>query len=246
MKGLAKLTWNEMKLFRRDPVTAFFALAFPTLLLVILGRIPGFQEPNPLLGGVRAIQLYVPIMLVFAMGMLGLQSLPLSLATYREKGILRRLAVTPLRPIRLIGAQMQMNLLLGLGAVATMLAIGRIAFDVSLPRQLFGFVLAFMLMAAALFAIGLTIAAVAPSGKAASAGGTFLFFPLMFFAGLWIPRAVMPATLRQIGDFTPLGAGVQALQDAAAGMWPHPLHLIVLTGYVLVFGTIASVVFRWE
>ena len=90
------------------------------------------------------------------------------------------------------------------------------------------------------------LAAIAPSGKAASAGGTFLFFPLMFFAGLWIPRAVMPATLRQIGDFTPLGAGVQALQDAAAGMWPHPLHLIVLAAYVLVFGAVASVVFRWE
>ena len=165
MKGLAKLTLNEMRLFRRDPVTAFFALAFPTLLLVILGRIPGFAEANPLLGGRRAIDLYVPIMLGFAMGMLGLQSLPLSLATYREKGILRRLAVTPLRPVRLIGAQMQMNLLMGLGAVATMLAVGRIAFDVSLPKQLVGFVLAFMLMAAALFAIGLTIAAVAPSGK---------------------------------------------------------------------------------
>jgi len=56
----------------------------------------------------------------------------------------------------------------------------------------------------------------------------------------------MPATLRQIGDFTPLGAGVQALQDAAAGTWPHPLHLIVLAAYVLVFGAVASVVFRWE
>ena len=246
MKGLAKLTWNEMRLFRRDPVTAFFAVAFPTLLLVILGRIPGFTEANPLLGGRRAIDLYVPIMLGFAMGMLGLQSLPLSLATYRENGILRRLAVTPLRPIKLIEAQMQMNLLMGLGAIVVMLAVGRIGFHVSLPRQLVGFVLAFMLMATALFAIGLTIAAIAPSGKAASAGGTFLFFPLMFFAGLWIPRAVMPATLRQIGDFTPLGAGVQALQDAAAGMWPHPLHLIVLAAYVLVFGAVASVVFRWE
>jgi ABC-2 type transport system permease protein len=63
---------------------------------------------------------------------------------------------------------------------------------------------------------------------------------------LWIPRAVMPASLRQIGDYTPLGAGVQALHDATAGAWPHPLQLAVLAGYIVVFGIIAGKVFRWE
>ena len=55
---------------------------------------------------------------------------------------------------------------------------------------------------------------------AAGAIGTLLFFPLMFFAGLWVPQATMPATLRDISDYTPLGAAVQALQDAAGGHWP--------------------------
>jgi ABC-2 type transport system permease protein len=92
----------------------------------------------------------------------------------------------------------------------------------------------------------LTIAAVLPSGRAASAVGTLLFFPMMFFAGLWIPRAAMPSTLRTVSDYTPLGAGVQAIQDAVAGSWPHPLQLLVLAAYVVIFGIIASKVFRWE
>jgi ABC-2 type transport system permease protein len=139
-----------------------------------------------------------------------------------------------------------MYLLVAIGAVATLLIVGRVAYAVQTPRQPLAFALAIVLCAAALFAIGLTIAALAPTGRAASAIGTLLFFPMMFFAGLWIPRAVMPADLRHIGDYMPLGAAVQALQDATAGHWPHPLQLAVLAAYIVVFGIIASKAFRWE
>ena len=97
-----------------------------------------------------------------------------------------------------------------------------------------------------MFAIGLVIAALAPSGKAGNAIGTVLFFPVMFFAGLWVPREAMPAILRRIGDFTPLGAGEQALRDATSGAWPHPGQVAVLAAYVVVCGLAAARLFRWE
>ena len=48
MTGLAKLTRTEAKLFRRDPTAWFFALAFPPLLLAILGsvRLPASRTPS--------------------------------------------------------------------------------------------------------------------------------------------------------------------------------------------------------
>ena len=180
------------------------------------------------------------------MTMLALQAVPTALAIYREKGILRRMAVTPVGPARVLQAQMLTYLLMSIGAVGMLVLVGRVAFAVPLPGQLFGFAFAIVLVAAALGAIGLTIGALAPSGRAGNAIGTLLFFPNMFFAGLWIPRAAMSPTLRAVSDYTPLGAGVQALQDAAAGSWPHPLQLAVLAAYVVVFGIIASKVFRWQ
>ena len=246
MKGLAKLTWNELRLFGREPASVFFSLGFPTLLLVILGSIPGFREHVPGLGGARPIDLYVPIMVAFCMGMLAMQAVPTALATYREKGILRRMAVSPIRPINVIEAQLLMTLLLAVGAVVMLLVVGRIAYDVPFPQQLVAFMLSFVLGCAALLAVGLALAAVMPTGRAASTVGTLLFFPLMFFGGLWIPRAAMPETLRHIGDFTPLGAGVQALQDAATGNWAQPIHIVVLAAYVVVFAAIASRMFRWQ
>jgi hypothetical protein len=86
----------------------------------------------------------------------------------------------------------------------------------------------------------------APTGRAAGVIGTMLFFPLMFFAGLWIPRATMPASLREVSDLTPLGAAVQALQDSLHGSWPHPSALTVLAGYAVVFTVAAARFFRWD
>jgi ABC-2 type transport system permease protein len=227
-------------------MSAFFVVAFPTVLVIILGSIPAFREPIPDLGGGRIIDLYVGISVALVLAMLALQVTPSVLATYREKGILRRLATTPVGPGRMLSAQLVMSMLAGIVSAGLILAVGRIAFDVPLPAQFGSFVIAFLLSAAAVFAIGLLIAAVAPSGKAANSIGTLLFFPSMFFAGLWTPREVMPKIIQRIGDFTPLGAGERALHDAAGGHWINLLSLTVLVAYVVVFGAAAARVFRWE
>jgi len=72
-----------------------------------------------------------------------------------------------------------------------------------------------------------------------------VFFPLMFFAGLWIPLQVMPDLLRRISELTPLGAGVPALQEAAAGQWPSAGHVVILMAYVVALSAGAVRVFRW-
>jgi ABC-2 type transport system permease protein len=69
---------------------------------------------------------------------------------------------------------------------------------------------------------------------------------MMFFAGLWLPIAQMPAALRHISHATPLGAAVQALQDSAQGYWPTTLQLVTLSAYAVAFGLAAAKLFRWE
>jgi ABC-2 type transport system permease protein len=68
----------------------------------------------------------------------------------------------------------------------------------------------------------------------------------MFFAGLWAPRATMSPTLEKISDYTPLGAAVQALQDAMAGAYPHPRQLLVMLAYAVVCAVAATRLFRWQ
>ncbi len=242
-KALARM---EARLFLREPAALFWTLGFPLIILVAVGAVPSSREASRSLGGARFIDVYVPVLAAFIIAMLALNALPPVLAGYRERGILRRLATTPVSPTRVLGAQLAVQAAAAVVALVLVLAVARIAFDVPLPSEPVGYVIALVFTAAALFGIGLTIAALAPTARVANAAGAVLFFPLMFFAGLWLPRAEMPAGLRHVSDGTPLGAAVGALQDAASGSWPGALHLAVLAAYGLAFGVLAIRLFRWE
>ncbi|MBE1533381.1 ABC transporter permease [Actinomadura algeriensis] len=246
MTPFARLTATETKLFFREPMAVFFTLGFPPLLLVVFGSLPSFREPQDELGGLRTIDLYAPIVVALGIAMFAMTTLPQQFTAYREKGVLRRMRTTPVKPAAMLGAQLLMSTVLSVCTMLVVLAVARLAFDVRLPRLPPAYLVAYLLSAVAMFSIGLLVAALAPTGKSAGAGGTLLFFPVLFFAGLWVPRESMNDVLRTISDFTPLGAGVQSLQDAAAGDWPQLLHIAVMLGWTIAAGGPAARYFRWE
>ena len=244
--ALRRLTAVELKLFLRERSGPVFGVGFPLVLLIIFGNIPFYKKPQAELGGLTLLDTYVPILIAFVIAMLSLNVLPPVLAGYREKGVLRRLRTTPAGPARVLAAQLVVNLVVETAAVAVLLLVARFAFGVALPRQLAGFVLAALLAAAALIAFGLFVAAAAPSSRIANAAGALLFYVMMFFAGLFLPTDDMPPVLRHVSHATPLGAGVQALTDAAQGTWPHPLQLLTMAAYAVAFALAAVRLFRWE
>jgi ABC-2 type transport system permease protein len=247
MTALRKMTWIEAKLFLREPVGAFFGVAFPALLIVVLGSVmPGFLDPSAELGGRRPVDNYLPITMTLAIGTVAMVTLLGVLAGYRERGVLRRLSATPVSPRTLLGAQVAVNvgaLLVGCGLTWLLASI---LYDVAPPRNVAGFVLAFTLGSSAMCALALLVAAVMPNARASSAAGTLIYFPMMFFAGVWTPGPMMPGTAQRIADFTPLGAASQAVQSAWAGSWPGWHHLAVMIAYTVGLGAIAARYLRWE
>ncbi|MGI5170813.1 ABC transporter permease [Spirillospora sp. CA-253888] len=236
----------EFRLFTREPFSLFWIVAFPTVLLTILGLIPSFREADPDLGGNRVIDLYVPVNVLLAMIMAGIQVLPPVLAGYRERGILRRMSTTPVRPVSLLAAQIALHFAAAVLSALLVIAVGRIAFDVALPGHLPGYLLALLLGALGALALGAAVTAVSPTVKATTVVGSIVFFPAMFLAGVWLPVQAMPDLLRRIVEYFPFSAASQALHQAAEGGWPDWTHLGVTAAWAAVLIAAAARWFRWE
>ena len=244
--AFGQIVLNEGRLAWRRPIGLIAGVVLPVLLLVVFGKLPAFKQTLPGLGGATIFDAYVPVLMVFGLAMLALLGLPIPLVSYRELGVLRRLSTTPVPPSWLLAAQGAIQLGTAVIMSIAIIVISITAFGVPAPKSPGGLVLSFLLAAAGLFAIGLTITAVARTATAVNVIGRVIFFPLMFFAGLWLPRALMPGVLLDISNYTPLGATVQAAQDSMQTGFPPAAPLLVLAAYALVFGFLAQRFFRWE
>jgi ABC-2 type transport system permease protein len=237
---------SEWRLTLRNPTSLVWGVGMPILLLVIFGSVPALQEPSRGLGGLSFFQVYLPILIALSLALLALIGLPIPLASYRERGVLRRMEVTPVPPSWLLGAQLAINLVLFFVAALVLVLGGATAFNAHFPRQAPGFVLSVGLAVAAMFALGLWVAAVASSQRAASAIGANFLYPLLFFAGVWLPRETMAPALRTVSDLTGLGAAVQAMQSSIQGQFPSVESLLVMAAWAVIFGWLSVRMFRWE
>lgn len=244
-RGFAELVKVETKLAVRVPVGLALGVLVPVLFLVIFNAIPALKKPAA--GSTLTLFAeYIPVLICLSLCLIALVGLPIPVVTNRQMGVLRRFSATPAPPSWLLAAQVIINLALALMAIVILEAGGALFFGVHLPSQWSGFVISALLATATMFAIGLLITAVAPSPPVAGVLGTVLLYPLLFFAGLWTPRQDLSPLLQHIGNYTPLGAAVQAMDAATQGHFPPARPLLVMAAYAVVFGIAAVQLFRWE
>ena len=244
--AFGQIVLSEARLTWRRPVALAAGVLIPVVLLVIFGELTSFHLSLPQLGGLTLFDVYLPILAVFTIAMLALLGLPVPLASYRELGVMRRLSTTPVSPSWVLAAEGLVQLTVVVAGLAVTLVAGIAAFGAPAPKSAGGLMLSLVLSVAGLFAIGLLIAALSPTANGANVIGRLAFFPLMFFAGLWLPRALMPGVLQDISNYTPLGAAVEAIQDSMLQGFPPVAPLLVLAAYAVVFGFLAQRYFRWE
>jgi ABC-2 type transport system permease protein len=244
-KAFWELVKVEGKLALREPVGIIFGIGLPVFLLIIFGFIPSFRNTVPGTT-LSAFEIYIPILMVTMLIFIGLFGLPIPINRDREIGWLRRISTTPVSPTKLLAAQVTINLILA-GIAFAILTVGSVFFGVKASLfEIPGFVISTVLATIALFSLGLLIAAIAPSQGVGTGMAQGLLYPLLFFAGIYIPIQFLPHTLQTISNFTPVGAAVQALDSSMQGTFPSRIPLLVMAAYSVFFAFIAIRYFKWE
>lgn len=244
--AFGNIVLNEARLAWRQPAGMIAGAGITLLLLVIFGVIPAFRKASADLGGYSAFDIYIPILMCFSIAIIAFTYLPGPLVSYRELGILRRLSTTPVPAYWVLAAQVVVQTGLMVVTLALVVTVSIIFFGVSVPRNPAAMVLSIALCMAALFAIGLTIAALARTSAAARGLMAAALYPMLFFSGLYYPVQLMPAVIQDISSYTPLGAAIQAIGGAWVGQSMPVQPLLVLAAYALLFGFLAKRFFRWE
>jgi ABC-2 type transport system permease protein len=247
MKSLLKMTWTETKLFLREPIAAFFTLAFPLMMLFLFGGIYG-NAPSPYFGGYGTIDVSVPAYTAMIIATSGLMSIAITMATYRERGILRRLHTTPVSPVVVLAAQAIVVFVMTALGMVLLIVAGKVVYHLRFDGNPFSVLAAFVLGCLSFFSLGFVLASLMPTARTAQVVGMIFLYPMLFLSGATLPRELLPPSIQQISRFLPLTYVVNLLRGLWIGeAWSsHLLDVGVLAG-MLIFGIIVSVrMFRWE
>ncbi|HEX7589463.1 MAG TPA: ABC transporter permease, partial [Demequinaceae bacterium] len=105
MRILLRLAWLEAKLLLREPITVVFTLGLPVVMELVMGGVFGNRADPAYYRGVGAMDYYMGAYVGLVVAALGLITLPTHIATYRERGVLRRFDASTISRSTVIGAQ---------------------------------------------------------------------------------------------------------------------------------------------
>ena len=180
-----------LRLYLREPMAAFFTLAFPSLLLVLFGSIFG-NAPTPMFGGRGTIDVSMPNYTGLILATVALMNIPITTSSYRELGILRRFRATPMRPLTYLAADVSTNLLMTLVGMLVVLVMGRVLYRVEFTGQLIHYLAAVVLSCLAMFSLGYLIASLATGARMGQVAGMLILYPMLFLSGSGMPIELLP------------------------------------------------------
>ncbi|WP_460799059.1 ABC transporter permease [Nocardioides pacificus] len=198
------MTWVELKLFVREPLTVMFVLVLPLVMLYVLNGVFGSQADPTVWQGLSPIDFYTSAYVALVAATAGVLSLPVHLAGYREQGVLRRFRASAIRPTALIGAHMAVTVVVATAGAVLLTILSVVAYDAALPEDWVGVVAAYLLIAVSFAGLGALLGFLLPTARAAQGLGVLLFFVFMMLGGAGPPKEVLPPALARIADGIPV------------------------------------------
>jgi ABC-2 type transport system permease protein len=240
VRTLRELTWLEFKLFAREPLTVVFVLVLPVVILYVLNGVFGSQPDPGVWEGHSPVDFYTAAYVALVVATIGVLSLPVHLAGYRERGVLRRFRASALRPWTLVGAHVLVAFVTGVMGSVLLTAVSALGYDATLPRDWLGVVGAFLLVSLAFAALGALLGLLLPTARAAQGAGVLLFFVFLMLGGAGPPREVLPSAMMRVSDLTPLTYAARLLRAPWLGGSWDVTAAAVMTGLLVISVALTS------
>lgn len=246
MKRFLTFLKVEGKLSLRCPDGIIFGIGMPVGVLLLIAVVAGSQSAGgadySFLQSAFASLLTVGICATAFMG------LPLTIADYRDKKILKHFFATPIRPFMILSVQVVIGMLTSFFSAALVSLLAIFGFGYRMEGNPILFIGAFLLVMLSMYSIGMILASLCKTVKIANVVTTFFYFPMLFLSGATIPFELFPDTVQKVCNVLPLTHGIKLLKAVSLNMWSQEIWISVALLIVFtVVGCIISVVsFKWD
>ena len=228
-----RLLRAEFRLIRRDPLVLTFVFVFPVVTMLIIGGAFG-TEPDPAFGGTNPSQWYVASYFTVVIASTGLVMLPVHLASYRERGVLRRFAASGFPRWSFAIAEIVVGLATIAVAGVVLLAVAAPVYGIPPVEDVWRVVAGVGLGSVAFVSIGVLLGTLLPSARAAQAVGLMLFFPSFLLGAGGPPPAVMGTALKHVGDVLPLTWVTTSIREPWLGIGDATGSLLLVAALAVV------------
>jgi ABC-2 type transport system permease protein len=236
---MGRLIRAELKLMARDPLVLTFVFAFPVVTMLIIGGAFG-TAPDPAFGGADPTHWYVASYLTVVIAAIGLVMVPVHLASYRERGVLRRFAAAGFPRWSFAVAQLVVGLLTTAVACAILLAIAAPVYGIPAVHDPWRVAVALPFGAVAFISLGVLLGSVLPSARSAQAVGLLLFFPSFLLGAGGPPPHVMGSAVRHVAGPLPLTLLTNAVREPWLGLGQATGSLIAVAALAVAATAVAA------
>lgn len=216
----------------RFPAYALPTLAFPALLMLLVGRPFVRGEPERMTVGFAAMAILTVTFFQFGVG----------IATSRTTPWEPYLRTLPVRPVTRLAGRVLSALAFGAMTVSVVALVGTAVYDAHPPAWRAGASLVALLLGSVPFALLGIAFGYWLSPNAALPVANLAFLPLAIGGALWARPEGLPHDADVASQLLPTRSWMEVLDSVATGDHPLPLHHVAaLVGWTVVFGTLA----RW-
>ncbi|MEN3305384.1 MAG: type transport system permease protein [Micromonosporaceae bacterium] len=244
----------EVRQFFRARDSMIFSFALPILLMVVFGAI--FRQR--IAPGVTFAQYFVSGMIAAAQLTNGFQTLAVQIPIERDRGVLKRLAGSPMPAAAYFVGKIMMVYVIGMIGTALALAIAVAFYHLHLPTSparwlTLGWVTLLGITACTL--CGIAFSSLPRDGKRAPAMVVPVALVLQFTSGVFFVYTQLPRWMQHVAALFPLKWTAQGMRSVflpasfaanePAGTWELGRVAVVLSAWVVIGLALCLLTFRW-
>jgi ABC-2 type transport system permease protein len=171
------------------------------------------------------------------------------LVIWRQQGVMKRLAVTPIRPVTLVGSQMLARLIVSIAQAAILLIIAKLAFNVQVTGSWLALGLVIVVGALAMLSLGFLIGGFITNQDAAQPVVQLISFPMMFLSGSYFPTSGAPDFLQPVIKALPLthlNDALRTVMNNGGTLATVQNDLLILLAWIVAGVLLSMRTFRWS